>query len=93
MQFSNTENNLKFSKGNKIRVLTREWDELKGREGIIVKWKTKDGDNYYYVELYLYPNKYYLVPHAIPHWFCEQELEFVDKDDEREYKLKKLLNG
>ena len=90
MQFSNTDNNLKFSKGNKIRVLTREWDGLKGREGLIVKGKTKDGD--YYVELYHYPNKYYLVPHAIPHWFCEQELEFVDKDDERDYKLKKLLN-
>jgi len=26
-----------------------------------------------------------------PVWFDERELEFVNKDDERDYKLKKLL--
>jgi hypothetical protein len=92
LQYSNTENNFKFSKGNKIRVLTREWDGLKGREGFVVKSKTKKGDNYYYIELSSYPNKYLQIPNVIPHWFCEEELDFVDKDDERDYKLNQLLN-
>ena len=91
MQFSNIDNNLKFSKGNKIRVVTREWDGLKGREGFVKRSKRKDGDNYYYIELSSYPNKYLQIPNVIPHWFCEEELEFVDKDDERDYKLKNLL--
>lgn len=89
MQFSNTDNNLKFSKGNKVRVIT---DGLKGREGLIVKGKIKKGDKYYYIELSSYPNKYLGLPN-IPHWFCEEELEFVDKDDERNYKLNQILNG
>ena len=92
MQSLNIDNNLKFSKGNKIRVLTREWDGLKGREGFVVKSKTKKGDNYYYIELSSYPNKYLQIPNVIPHWFCEEELDFVDKDDERNYKLNQILN-
>lgn len=89
MQFSNTENNFKFSKGNEVVIVTREGEELKGRKGIIKKSKSKDGIKIYYVDNILYPGSY--MGYYCPVWFEESELDFVNKDDEREYKLKKLL--
>jgi len=77
----------KFSKGNKVRIITREIDELKGCEGTIRKYR-KEG--IYYVDNILYPSVY--MGRYCPVWFDEHELEFVNKDDERDYKLKKLLN-
>ena len=44
----------------------------------------------------VYPSEYQLKEfdgEFIPCWFDESELEFVDKDDERNYKLNKILNG
>ncbi len=81
----------KFSKGDKVIIISREIDGLKGREGIVKKCKPKNDINIYYIDDIVYPNKYYLIHHE-PVWFEESELDFVNKDDERNYKLKKLLN-
>lgn len=93
MQYSNTENNFKFSKGNQVVIITRESDGLKGKTGVITKYKSVDDINIYYVDNIIYPNDFYLLPNRPPHWFEESELDFLYTDDLRDYKIKKILNG
>jgi hypothetical protein len=76
----------KYSKGDFVKISSGIYHDLYGCEGTIKKI-IKNG--IYYVSL-VYPSEYQLK--FIPCWFDERELEFVNKDDERDYKLKKLLN-
>jgi hypothetical protein len=68
------------------------YHDLYGCRGTITKTKE---NGIYYVSL-VYPSEYQLKEfdgEFIPCWFDESELEFVNKDDERDYKLNKLLYG
>ena len=76
---------MKFLKDDNVIIITKKYDELENRRGIVKKYHK----GLYYVFL-VYPASYQLK--FIPEWFEENELEFYSKDDEREYKLKKLLN-
>lgn len=92
MQFSNTENNFKFSKGDLVKISGGIYHDLYDCRGTIKKIRE---NGIYYVSL-VYPSEYQLKEfdgEFIPCWFDESELEFVDKDDERNYKLNKILNG
>ena len=87
------EDNFKFSRGNKVVIIKRESDGLKGKKGVINKFKSVNGINVYYIDNIIYPNHFYLPPNRPPKWFEESELDFENKDEEREYKLNKILNG
>ena len=72
--------------------MTRAYDDLKWRTGNIVAGGEKTPDlNVYRVELDLYPSGYQLQQHLIPIIFAEEELQFEDKDKERDWKLKQVL--
>ena len=81
-------------KDNKVVISTSQYKDLKGRTGVIKKYKLVKGIKEYYVDDILYPSEYMLIQFDmhIPHWFKETELEFVNKDDERNYKLRILLD-
>jgi len=92
-QLSDTDNNLKFSKGDRVVIVTRAYDDLKYRVGSIVTSKESTIDlNVYRVELDLYPSEYQLKQHLIPILFAEEELAFEDSSKERDWKLKQVLN-
>lgn len=92
MPLSDIDNNLKFLKGDRVIIVTRAYDDLKYRAGNILTGKESTPDlNVYRVELDLYPSRYQLKQHLIPILFAEEELQFEDKDKERDWKLKNLL--
>ena len=83
---------LKFSKGDRVVIVTRAYDDLKYRTGEIVTGKESTPDlNVYRVALDLYPSSYQIKQHLIPIIFSEEELEFEDNSKERDWKLKKVL--
>jgi hypothetical protein len=91
-QLLDTEISLKFSKGDRVTIVTRVHDDLKYRTGSIVAGKESTPDlNVYRVALDLYPSKYQLEQHLIPILFAEEELVFEDTSKERDWKLKKVL--
>ena len=91
-QLLDTEISLKFSKGDRVTIITRAYDDLKYRTGEIVVGKESTPDlNVYKVALDLYPSKYQLEQHLIPILFAEEELVFEDKSKERDWKLKQVL--
>ena len=96
-QLSDIETNLKFSKGDRVVIVTRDYDDLKYRTGNIVVvnvYSTLDKVTEfksYRVELDLYPHQYQLKQHLIPIIFAEEELEFEDNSKERDWKLKHIL--
>jgi hypothetical protein len=82
----------KFSKGDLVEISAGIYHDLYGCRGTIKKIRE---NGIYYVSL-LYPSEYQLKEfdgEFIPCWFDESELEFVNKNDERDYKLNKLLYG
>ena len=82
---------MKFSKGDIVKISGGIYHDLYGCKGTIGKIKE---NGIYYVSL-VYPASYQLKEfdgEFIPCWFDESELEFVNKYDERDYKLKTLLN-
>jgi hypothetical protein len=90
------ETNLKFSKGDRVIIVSRSYDDLKYRTGNIVVVNVystlgKVEFKSYRVELDLYPHQYQLKQHLIPIIFAEEELEFEDKSKERDWKLKHIL--
>jgi hypothetical protein len=91
-QLLDTEINLKFSKGDRVTIVTRAYDDLKYRTGEIVAGKESTPDlNVYKVSLDLYPSSYQLKQHLIPILFAEEELVFEDNSKERDWKLKQVL--
>lgn len=81
---------MKFSKDDNVIIITKKYDELENCRGIVKKYHK----GLYYVFL-VYPASYQLKDFDgdfIPEWFEEDELEFYYKDDERDYKVRKLLN-
>jgi len=91
-QLLDTEINLKFSKGDRVTIVTRAYDDLKYRTGSIVAGKESTPDlNVYRVSLDLYPSSYQLKQHLIPILFAEEELVFEDNSKERDWKLKQVL--
>jgi hypothetical protein len=91
-QLLDTEINLKFSKGDRVTIVTRAYDDLKYRTGEIVVGKESTPDlNVYKVSLDLYPSSYQLKQHLVPILFAEEELIFEDIDKERDWKLKQVL--
>jgi hypothetical protein len=91
-QYYVTENNLKFSKGDRVTIVTRAYDDLKYRSGNIVACKESTPElNVYKVYLDVYPSSYQLKQHLIPILFAEEELVFEDTDKERDWKLKQVL--
>ena len=91
MQLSDIETNLKFSKGDRVVIVTRSYDDLKYRTGNIVAAKDTPEFNSYRVSLDLYPSGYQLKQHLIPIIFAEEELQFEDTSKERDWKLKQVL--
>ena len=96
-QLSDIETNLKFSKGDRVIIVSRSYDDLKYRTGniVVVNVYSTIGKvpefKSYRVELDLYPHQYQLKQHLIPIIFAEEELEFEDKSKERDWKLKQIL--
>ena len=91
-QLSDIETSLKFSKGDRVVIVTA-YDDLKYRVGSIVTSKESTIDlNVYRVELDLYPSQYQIKQHLIPIIFAEEELQFEDNSKERDWKLKQVLN-
>jgi hypothetical protein len=83
---------LKFSKGDRVTIVTRAYDDLKYRTGEIVAVKESTPDlNIYRVGLDLYPSSYEIKQHLIPILFAEEELAFEDTSKERDWKLKQVL--
>ena len=91
-QLSDIETSLKFSKGDRVVIVTRAYDNLKYRVGSVVAAKDTPEFNSYRVDLDLYPSGYQLKQHLIPIIFSEEELEFEDNSKERDWKLKQVLN-
>ena len=91
-QLSDIETSLKFSKGDRVVIVTRAYDDLKYRVGSVVAAKDTPEFNSYRVDLDLYPSGYQLKQHLIPIIFSEEELEFEDNSKERDWKLKQVLN-
>ena len=91
-QLSDIETSLKFSKGDRVVIVTRAYDDLKYRVGSVVVAKDTPEFNSYRVDLDLYPSGYQLKQHLIPIIFSEEELEFEDNSKERDWKLKQVLN-
>ena len=81
MPLSNTENNFKFSKGDRVTITKLE--NLKNT-GIIVEYVTEDYKNIYKVSLDIDPNNHFL--------FTEKELLFEDTSKERDWKLNQILD-
>ncbi len=92
MQLSDIETNLKFSKGDRVIVVTRSYEDLKYRVGSIVTIKETPDFNSYKVDLDLYPSGYQLKQHLIPIIFDEEELQFEDTSKERDWKLNQILD-
>jgi hypothetical protein len=91
-QLLDTEISLKFSKGDRVTIVTRAYDDLKYRTGEIVVGKESTPDlNVYKVSLDLYPSSYQLKQHLVPILFAEEELIFEDIDKERDWKIKQVL--
>lgn len=90
-QLSDIETSLKFSKGDRVVIVTRAYEDLKYRVGSIVAAKNTPEFNSYRVELDLYPSGYQLKQHLIPIIFTEEELQFEDTSKERDWKLKQVL--
>ena len=91
-QLLDTEISLKFSKGDRVTIVTRAYDDLKYRTGSIVVGKESTPDlNVYRVSLDLYPSSYQIKQHLVPILFAEEELVFEDTSKERDWKLKQLL--
>ena len=90
-QLSDIETSLKFSKGDRVVIVTRAYEDLKYRVGSIVAAKNTPEFNSYRVELDLYPSGYQLKQHLIPIIFAEEELQFEDTSKERDWKLKQVL--
>ena len=91
-QLSDIETSLKFSKGDRVVIVTRAYDNLNYRVGSVVAAKDTPEFNSYRVDLDLYPSGYQLKQHLIPIIFSEEELEFEDNSKERDWKLKQVLN-
>ena len=91
-QLSDIETSLKFSKGDRVVIVTRAYEDLKYRVGSVVAAKDTPEFNSYRVDLDLYPSGYQLKQHLIPIIFSEEELEFEDNSKERDWKLKQVLN-
>ena len=91
-QLSDIETSLKFSKGDRVVIVTRAYENLKYRVGSVVAAKDTPEFNSYRVDLDLYPSGYQLKQHLIPIIFSEEELEFEDNSKERDWKLKQVLN-
>ena len=91
MQLSDIETSLKFSKGDRVVIVTRAYDDLKYRVGSVVAAKDTLDFNSYRVNLDLYPSGYRLKQHLIPIIFAEEELQFEDTSKERDWKLKQFL--
>lgn len=90
-QLSDIETSLKFSKGDRVVIVTRAYEDLKYRVGSVVAAKDTLEFNSYRVELDLYPSGYQLKQHLIPIIFAEEELQFEDTSRERDWKLKQVL--
>lgn len=90
-QLSDIETSLKFSKGDRVTIVTRAYDDLKYRVGSVVAAKDTPEFNSYRVDLDLYPSGYQLKQHLIPIIFSEEELQFEDTSKERDWKLKQVL--
>ena len=91
-QLSDIETNLKFSKGDRVVIVTRVYDDLKYRAGNIVAGTESTPElNVYRVSLDLYPSGYQLKQHLVPIIFAEEELQFEDTSKERDWKLKQVL--
>ena len=90
-QLSDIEINLKFSKGDRVVIMTRAYEDLKYRVGSVVAAKDTPEFNSYRVDLDLYPSGYQLKQHLIPIIFSEEELQFEDTSKERDWKLKQVL--
>ena len=90
-QLSDIETSLKFSKGDRVVIVTRAYEDLKYRVGSVVAAKDTLEFNSYRVELDLYPSGYQLKQHLIPIIFAEEELQFEDTSKERDWKLKQVL--
>ena len=90
-QLSDIETSLKFSKGDRVVIVTRSYDDLKYRVGSVVAAKDTLDFNSYRVDLDLYPSGYQLKQHLIPIIFSEEELQFEDTSRERDWKLKQVL--
>lgn len=91
-QLSDIETSLKFSKGDRVVIVTRAYEDLKYRVGSVVAAKDTPEFNSYRVDLDLYPSGYQLKQHLIPIIFSEEELEFENNSKERDWKLKQVLN-
>ena len=91
-QLSDIETSLKFSKGDRVVIVTRSYEDLKYKTGEIVTAKDTPEFNSYRVGLDLYPSSYEIKQHLIPIIFSEEELEFEDFSKERDWKLKQVLN-
>jgi len=90
-QLLDIEISLKFSKGDRVVIVTRAYEDLKYRVGSVVAAKDTLEFNSYRVELDLYPSGYQLKQHLIPIIFAEEELQFEDTSKERDWKLKQVL--
>jgi len=92
LRYLDIDNNLKFSKGDRVTIITRAHDDLKYKSGNIVAGKKSTPDlNVYKVSLDVYPSGYQLKQHLIPILFAEEELIFEDTDKERDWKIKQVL--
>lgn len=92
IKYKKSEISLKFSKGDRVTIVTRAYDDLKYRTGSIVTGKESTPDlNVYKVALDLYPSSYQLKQHLVPILFAEEELIFEDIDKERDWKIKQVL--
>ena len=91
-QLSDIETNLKFSKGDRVVIVTRAYEDLKYRVGSVLAAKDTPEFNSYRVDLDLYPSGYQLKQHLIPIIFSEEELQFEDTSRERDWKLKQILD-
>lgn len=94
--------NSKFKKGDNVDIKTlKEWKDgklwkgnIKKTDGYITKIKrykyTHVGERkYFYLYLVEFQKDALLIKDF---WFSESELLFVEKEDERDYKLKLLLD-
>ena len=80
MQFSDTDNNFKFSKGDLVRIFPEPDDTWSMFSGKIVGHESGLKEPIYIVETYSSNLR-----------FPESALKHLDKDDERDWKLKQVL--
>lgn len=92
MQYSNTENNFKFSKGNRVKFkFVLEFDDIKfniDNIGYItdIKNNPSDIENSYLIKYKLNDLDNYC-------WCTTKDIIPYSVEDEREEKLNKILNG